>query len=155
LRLLDLPNRFLQHLRTAPRFYLKAQSMLGLGEKPFLEIIGEWTRLSQNIIDFFRNPANVEFLLVTIPEALGVYQTRRVARELEEQHIAVRHLIVNGVIEKPDCDFHRQRMEMQKPHIETLEREFGERMTLVKLPLLPFEVKGVERLQAVEAMLFC
>ncbi len=45
-------------------------------------------------------------------------------------------------------------MEMQRPYIEMLEREFGDHMVLVKLPLLPFEVKGIERLKAVEELLF-
>jgi len=154
LRLLDLPNRFLHHLRTAPRFYFKIQDLLGLSKTPFLKIIEEWMQLSQQIIDFFHTPANVEFLLVTIPEALGVYQSRRIAHDLRQHHISVRHLIVNGVIENPDCYFHRQRMEMQRPYIEMLEREFGDQMVLVKLPLLPFEVKGIERLKAVEELLF-
>jgi arsenite-transporting ATPase len=154
LRLLDLPNRFLQHLSAAPRFYFKVQDILGLSKTPFLKIIEEWTRLSQQIIDFFHNPAHVAFLLVTIPEALGVYQSRRVAEDLERHRIAVRLLIINGVIENPDCYFHRQRMEMQRPYIEMLEREFGDRVALVKLPLLPFEVKGAGRLKAVEELLF-
>jgi len=154
LRLLDLPNRFLHHLHTAPRFYFKIQDVLGLSKTPFVRIIEEWMQLSQHIIDFFRNPANVEFLLVTIPEALGVYQSRRIANDLARHHISVRHMIVNGVIDNPDCYFHRQRMEMQRPYIEMLEREFGDHMVLVKLPLLPFEVKGIERLKAVEELLF-
>ena len=45
-------------------------------------------------------------------------------------------------------------MEMQKPYIEMLEHEFGDRVTLVKLPLLPFEVKGAGLLKAVEELLF-
>ncbi len=111
LRLLDLPGRFLQHLRAAPCVYLKAQDLLGLSKTPFLDLIGEWTKLSEEIARFFRDPANVAFVLVTIPEALGVYQSRRVMRELQPHGLAVRHIIVNGVITQPNGDFLRQRAE--------------------------------------------
>jgi anion-transporting ArsA/GET3 family ATPase len=58
------------------------------------------------------------------------------------------------VIISPDCDFHRQRMEMQRPYLEMLDEEYGGRMALIELPLLPYEVKGVERLREVEGILF-
>jgi hypothetical protein len=63
-------------------------------------------------------------------------------------------MVVNDVIVEPDCDFHRQRAEMQRPYIEMLNDEYGEQITLVELPLLPYEVKGIERLKEVEAFLF-
>lgn len=153
LRLLDLPRRFLRHLRAAPRFYLRAQDLLGLSKTPFLEIIQGWTVLSQQVADFFENPANVEFLLVTIPEALGVYQSRRILGDLEQHGIRVRRIIVNSVIMQPDGEFMRRRMEMQQPYLQMLAAEYGEQ-SLVHLPLLPYEVKGIEKLKEVEALLF-
>ncbi|MDE3088479.1 MAG: ArsA family ATPase [Chloroflexota bacterium] len=153
LRLLDLPQRFLTHLRAAPRVYFKAQDVLGLSKTPFLKIIEEWTQLSEQVVQFFRDPANVEFLLVTIPEGLGVYQSRRVIADLAEHGLAVRHIIINGVVADPDGDFLRQRMRMQQPYIQMLCEEYGAD-ALIQLPLLPYEVKGVERLREVERRLF-
>ncbi len=153
LRLLDLPRRFLQHLRAAPRFYLRAQDLLGLSKTPFLEIIEGWTALSQQVADFFRDPQNVEFILVTIPEALGVYQSRRVIRELANHALPVHHLIVNNVIADAAGDLLRQRMEMQRPYRQMLRETYGE-AALTELPLLPFEVKGIEKLERVQALLF-
>jgi arsenite-transporting ATPase len=153
LRLLDLPNRFLTHLRAAPRVYFKAQDLLGLSKTPFLKIIEEWTQLSEQVVRFFYDPANVEFLLVTIPEALGVFQSRRVIADLAEHGLTVRHIIVNGVIANSDGDFLRQRMQMQQPYIQMLCSEYGEN-ALVKLPLLAYEVKGIARLKEVERLLF-
>nr|HID14266.1 ATPase [Anaerolineae bacterium] len=154
LRLLGLPHRFVEHLRVAPRVYLEVRDAFSLSRTPFLEIIESWRELAQQVIRFFSDPANVEFILVTIPEALGVYQSRRVVRDLERHGLDVRYMIINGVIVEPDCDFHRRRMEMQRPYIKMLDDEYGERMTLVKLPRLPYEVKGVERLKEVEKFLF-
>jgi arsenite-transporting ATPase len=154
LRLLGLPQRFIEHLRVAPRIYLEVQDTFKLSQTPFLEIIESWKELAQQVTRFFSDPANVAFILVTIPEALGVYQSRRVMRDLERHGLDVRHVIVNNVVADSQCDFLRRRMEMQRPYIKMLEDEYGERMTLVKLPLLPCEVKGVERLREVEGLLF-
>jgi arsenite-transporting ATPase len=154
LRLLGLPGRFIEHLRAAPRIYLEVQDTFKLSQTPFLEIIESWKDLARQATDFFSDPANVEFIMVTIPEALGVYQSKRVIGELAEHGLNVRYMIVNDVIVDPDCDFHRQRQETQRPYIEMLGHEYGDDMTLIKLPLLPYEVKGIERLKEVEGFLF-
>jgi arsenite/tail-anchored protein-transporting ATPase len=153
LRLLDLPRRFLRHLRAAPKVYFKAQDLLGLSKTPFLQLIESWTVLSQAIADFFHDPANAEFVLVTIPEALGVYQSRRIVKDLTGSGLTVRHVIVNGIVATPDGEFLRRRAEMQRPYLEMLSQEFGEQ-ALIKVPLLPYEVKGIEKLREVESFLF-
>ncbi|MBU0703834.1 MAG: ArsA family ATPase, partial [Chloroflexi bacterium] len=154
LRLLGLPGRFIEHLRVAPRIYLGVQNTFKLSKTPFLEIIESWKDLAQQTTRFFSDPASVEFIMVTIPEALGVYQSRRVIGELAEHGLDVRHIIINGVIVNADCDFLRRRMEMQRPYIKMLNAEYGDSMTLLKLPLLSYEVKGLERLGEVEEFLF-
>jgi arsenite-transporting ATPase len=154
LRLLGLPQRFLEHLRVAPKVYLEVRDTFKLSRTPFLEIIESWKRLSEQTIRFFTDPENVEFIMVTIPEALGVYQSRRVMRDLRRHGLTVRYLIVNDIIREPDCEFHRQRWEMQQRYIRQLREELDDGLTLVELPLLPYEVKGVERLAEVEGHLF-
>jgi len=154
LRLLGLPGRFIEHLRAAPRIYLGVQDALKLSQTPFLEIIESWKELARQTTDFFSDPANVEFIMVTIPEALGIYQSRRVIGELAQRGLDVRYMIVNDVIVDPDCDFHRQRQEMQRPYIEMLQDEYDGRIALIELPLLPYEVKGVARLADVARILF-
>ncbi len=154
LRLLGLPQRFLEHLRVAPKVYLEVRDTFKLSRTPFLEIIESWKQLSEQTIRFFTDPENVEFIMVTIPEALGVYQSRRVIRDLRRHGLTVRYLIVNDVIREPDCEFHRQRWEMQQRYLRQLREELDGHLTLVELPLLPYEVKGVERLAEVERYLF-
>lgn len=154
LRLLDLPRRFIEHLRTAPKVYIGVRDAFNLSKTPFVDLIESWKALAEEVTQFFSDPENVEFILVTIPEGLGVYQTRRVKRNLEDHGITVRHLILNHVIDDPSCDFLRQRRDMQQPYIEMLRNDYGDTVDLVKVPLMPFEVKGVERLKEVEARLF-
>jgi arsenite-transporting ATPase len=154
LRLLGLPRRFIEHLRTAPRIYLDIKDRFNLSQTPLTKIIESWRELAQEVTQFFGDPANVEFVMVTIPEALGVYLSRRVIKDLGDHGIHVHHLIINNVIAEAECDFLQQRQAMQRPYIALLEDDYGDRMNLTKLPLLPYEVKGVDRLREVERRLF-
>lgn len=154
LRLLDLPYKFIEHLRMAPKIYLEVRDTLNLKKVPFLEMIKSWRALAEEITDFIRDPKKTKFMLVTIPEALGVYQTRRLVREFKRHGFDIPYLIINNVIKEPDCDFHRKRREMQVGYIEMLVREYGEEMKIIQLPLFPYEMKGVERLKELEGVLF-
>ncbi|HSR34246.1 MAG TPA: ArsA family ATPase [Anaerolineae bacterium] len=154
LRLLELPYKFLNHLRTAPRVYLGVRDKLQLSKAPFLELIDSWQVLSQEIADFFRDPANAEFILVTIPEALGVYQARRLVGEFAQFGLEIKHLVVNNVIVQNDSEFLRQRQAMQRPYLDLLTEEYGQRMTITQLPLFADEMKGAVRLRRLEDLLF-
>lgn len=154
LRLLELPYKFLSHLRVAPKVYLNVRDKLQLSKVPFLELIDSWRTLSQEIADYFRDPAHTEFILVTIPEALGVYQARRLVGEFAEFGLEIRHLVVNHVIDHPDSDFLRRRQAMQQPYLDLLAAEYDHRMTITQLPLFAREIKGVSRLRRLEEVLF-
>ena len=154
LRLLDLPRRFIEHLRTAPRVYIEVRDTFNLSRTPFTDLIESWKELAREVTQFFTDPTNVGFVLVTIPEALGVYQTRRVKQGLEGHGIDVQHLIINNVIVNAECDFLRQRREMQQPYIQMLRDEYGDTLELTKVPLLPYEIKGIDRLREMESKLF-
>lgn len=154
LRLLELPHKFLRHLRVAPRVYLNVRDKLQLGKVPFLELIDSWRELSAEITDFFRDPANAEFVLVTIPEALGVYQARRLVDEFARFGLQIERMVVNHIIAQADSEFLRQRQAMQRPYVQLLEKEYGHRMSITHVPLFAQEIKGVERLGQVERVLF-
>jgi arsenite-transporting ATPase len=154
LRLLGLPQQFLQHLRMAPKVYLEVRDKLNLKKVPFLELIESWSKLSEEVVGFFRDPANTEFVLVTIPEALGVYQARRLVDEFARFGLTIRYLIVNHVIQEPDCPFHQQRAAMQRPYIELLETEYDGHLEMIQLPAFAREMKGIERLRILEQVLF-
>jgi arsenite-transporting ATPase len=154
LRLLELPHKFLNHLRTAPRVYLGVRDKLQLSKVPFLELIDSWQTLSEEIADFFHDPANTEFILVTIPEALGVYQARRLVGEFAQFGLEIHHLIINNVIAQNDSDFLQKRQAMQRPYIDLLTQEYGRRITITQLPLFADEMRGTERLEKLERLLF-
>jgi arsenite-transporting ATPase len=163
LRLLHLPQIFLKHLEAATKFYLNIYSYfekvkdsvrLKKGKRSLLEIISSWENLAEKIVRFIRDRAKTSFVLVTIPEALGVKQTERIIRDFDEYQLTVRYLIINHVIQKADCSFHEVRQKMQQVYLTTLEESYGDRIELVHLPQSPQEVKGIDRIREVSQILF-
>ena len=154
LRLLEVPHKFIAHLRIAPKVYMQVRDAFKLKKVPFLDIIEGWKALAEEVTNFMRDPNNTEFILVTIPEGLGVYQARRLVKEFERFGLDIHYLLVNNVIVNTDSEFNRRRMEMQSKYIKMLADEYGDRMKLIQLPLFPYEMKGVESLRELEKVLF-
>jgi arsenite/tail-anchored protein-transporting ATPase len=163
LRLLHLPQIFLKHLEAATKFYmnlysylekLKETVKLKKGKKSLLEIISGWEDLAEKVVQFIRDSKKSEFIVVTIPEALGVKQTERIIKDFDEYQLKVNHLIVNNVIEEADCDFHRVRREMQQNYIQILKDQYSDRIKLIEVPLSPQEIKGVDKIQRISRILF-
>ncbi len=163
LRLLHLPEIFLRHLEGATKFYLNLYSYferaketvtLKKGKKSLMEIISGWQALSNEIAAFIRDERLAEYIVVTIPEALGVKQTERIIQDFDAHGLPVHYLIINHCIEQADCDFHRARKGMQTHYIRVLTEEYGERLRLILLPLFPYEIKGTERIEKASGILF-
>jgi arsenite-transporting ATPase len=163
LRLLHLPQIFLRHLEAATKFYMNLYSYfekvkeavkLKKGKRSLLEIISGWEDLAEKVVNFIRDPKKSEFIIVTIPEALGVRQTERIIKDFDEYQLRVNHLIVNYVIQQADCDFHRIRSEMQQNYIRILEDQYSPGINIIKTPLFPHEIKGVERINKISEILF-
>jgi len=159
LSLLKLEDTFYRHLGEAARLYVKVRAALnalaqGKPRDP-LKIIGEWQRLAHDVLSMTKD-ARTMALMVTIPEALSVSQTRRVAGELERFGVHIGGLVINQVLteEASDSPFNRSRREMQIRHIRDLETAFTGEVPQVKLPLQSFEVRGVETLRKMERLLF-
>lgn len=163
LRLLHLPQLFLNHLEAAARFYMNLYGALEKvagtvrlkkSKRTILQIIEGWKDLSQRVLDFIRDPGETAYVIVTIAEALGVRLTERLLQDFDEFHLKVGHLIVNNLIQEADCDFHRQRQVMHRKYLKALRDQYGKRMALIEVPLLPYEVRGVKRIAQVSEILF-
>ena len=133
LRLLRLPHLFLTHLEGATKFYMNMYSIverfrdtvrLSSSKRTLLQVIESWEELSRGIIDFIRDSTGRRsYVLVTIPEALGVRLTERVIGDLEESGLEVGDLIINHIVREADCEFHRRRRQMQDGYIRVPRRD--------------------------------
>ena len=105
-------------------------------------------RALKKVLALLRDPDRCEFVAVTVPEAMIVAETRRLAKALATLRIPVKHLIVNRVIstEHPDCLFCRERWQGQREYLLEIETSFSA-YTSFKILELPRQVRGVKMLR--------
>lgn len=150
LALLETPTLLRKHLRMAPRIYAKLK--LGQNTKePIMDILVRWEKLSSEIITFIRD--EVKFNLVTIPEALAVKQLDGIFNKLKEYGFSVDRLIINNVIKANDSGFVLTKAKQQKSYIREIRKKYSN-LEIVEIPMLPYEVKGIERLEEISLNLF-
>jgi len=150
LSLLQTPALLANHLRMAPRIY----SRLKVGRRsrePVLDILRRWEALSAENMDFLRNDVN--FNMVTIPEALAVAQLEGIFCELDKYGLNVKQLIINNVVMAEESEFLQIRARQQKGYLEHIHDRYSN-LKIVELPMFPNEIKGLKRLREVAKILF-
>jgi len=150
LSLLQTPALLGNHLRMAPRIY----SRLKLGRRsrePVLDILKSWEELSAENMDFLRN--EVDFTMVTIPEALAVEQLEGIFRELDKYGLAVKQIIINNVVKVTESGFLLTKASQQKGYLEHIYEKYSH-LKIVEVPMFPYELKGLDRLREVQKILF-
>ena len=149
LALLGMPQLLAEHLRAAPRIYSHLRTT-GERREPVIEILGRWRDLAAACMEFLRR--DVALSMVTIPEALSVYQLDDVVEELARYDLRISRLVVNNVVQAADSPFLEQKRSQQQLHLERLRQRHGG-VPIVEIPLFSQEVRGVERLRAVGSLL--
>jgi arsenite-transporting ATPase len=159
LALIKLQDTFYTHLGEAARMYVRVRSALealtrGTKKNP-LRIIAKWEELSRNVLDMMKDEAT-QAIVVTNPEALCVAQTRRVVDDLEKFGIRVGGIVLNRVLteEAADSPFNRSLRLVQLKYIEEVNESYRGNLPIAQIPLMGFEVKGVEALMRLERVLY-
>mmetsp|Transcript_32764 Transcript_32764/g.33400 ORF Transcript_32764/g.33400 Transcript_32764/m.33400 type:complete len:369 (+) Transcript_32764:75-1181(+) len=154
-------------------------TLLGAGATEAVE--GMIVKLEQfkSIIDMvhtqIRDPEKTTFVCVCIPEFLSIYETERLVQELSKSEIDVHNVVVNQVL-FPDKDAEdliawydtardslpveaqelinktMARKRMQDRYIAQI-FELYEDFHIVLMPLLDYEVRGVEKLDSFSTLL--
>jgi arsenite-transporting ATPase len=160
LALLNVQETFYNHLGEAAKLYIKVRSALdqlnrGVTKRDPLEMIAKWEQMSKDVLDMMRAPDTMGFV-VTIPEALCVSQAKRVVTNLEKFGITVGGIVLNRVLTKEaaDNEFNKTRRQVQKKYIEELYEAYTGQLPIVHVPLLPYEVKGLEALSKIGEIIY-
>ena len=93
------------------------------------------------------------FVVVTIPEAMGVYEMERLVTALKSNKINIGHIIINGIRPRIECDFCISRRKKQDKYIREIENTFSG-YDITRMPLFTHEVRGVENLRRFADVLF-
>jgi anion-transporting ArsA/GET3 family ATPase len=119
-------------------------------------VLTKWKeRFGPEIYEVISSFADVDydFVIVTIPEALGVNLTDRVIKDFEEKGLKVENIIINYVVRDEDCEFHKLRKKMQEGYINFIGNTYSN-ANIAKPYLSPKEVKGIESIGDVSKALF-
>lgn len=109
----------------------------------FLEMMVEDVGRVKSLLS---NSQLTEFVPVTIPESLSIDETERLLLTLKEHKIPVRNIIVNRVAGGEECPFCLSRRRDQQKHVREIEEKFAA-YNLIKMPLFPHEIRGIEALR--------
>lgn len=150
LGLLKTPAMLGKHLKTAPRIYSKLKVTKDR-RRPVMDIIKGWEALSAKDMDFLRN--EVGFVIVTIAEALAVEQLDGIFDEFGRYGFKIERLVINNVITDTSSGFLLAKASQQKEYIDILYDKYSN-IEMVKLPMFPHEIKGMNRLREIQTRLF-
>lgn len=159
LSILKLEEKIYDHLTDAAKMYAKVRIHLeklrrritGKDKRTPLEIIESWRMLAKRVMDILRNKDITEFVVVTIPEALGVFQTRRIIDEVKKFGINTGHIIINKVIprELSKIEFLESLWKIQNKYIKMMLDEYSNKFKIIELKLYPMEIRGINALKEV------
>lgn len=154
----------------------QASAMFGGGQSPgqmqdmLLGRLEETRAVINKVNDAFQDPALTTFVCVCIPEFLSIYETERLVQELSKFGIDSHNIVVNQVLfpEKDAeelgewydgnkdalpkeaqeiCAKMMARKRMQDKYIGQCFDLYGDDFHVVLMPLLDYEVRGVDKLK--------
>lgn len=147
LRLIKIEEQFYKHLGEASKLYLKFKTIIDKirkGEKSPLEIIDSWKKLALDVLTLLSSKDFYAYI-VTISEWLGLAQTERIIKELKEFDINIGGIIVNQIIQDSSISL-RGKPEIHQKYLRMIDKTYSENYQILKIPMQPYEVRGVDRL---------
>ncbi|MEF8779527.1 MAG: ArsA family ATPase [Haloferacaceae archaeon] len=155
--LLELQEEFYDHLGQAPKIYADVRSLArGEVKKRPGKLFEEWRELAADCLGMVQGNGTT-FVVVTIPEGLGVNETGRIVDDLEDHDLDVRRVVANRVladVSAEDCRHHRERAQMHAKYLDVLEDRYADEYGLTTIPQLPREVKGLRAVETIAETLF-
>ncbi|MEK6869601.1 MAG: ArsA family ATPase [Nanoarchaeota archaeon] len=158
LRLLTLPEllnewiKFLASLRWKYHYMVERFSGKRKVEKAD-EFLLEMKKTVKKVRELLQDPSKTEFVVVTIPEAMGVLETEDLVNDLEKSHIPTNHIIINNIFPENKCDFCKSRRKNQEKYINEIKKKF-KNFNISEIILHPEEIRGIKNLKNLAEALF-
>jgi arsenite-transporting ATPase len=149
LRFLETPGTVQEWLIALFRLLIKYQ---GVARMPrTAELLRGVSKRLHKVRRLLADTERCRIIVVTIPEAMAVQETRRLLVRLGELSIAVAGLVVNMVMPPTECPLCSVVYREQQRHIRELSALSS---LLVQVPLLPHEIRGVDDLMKMSMLVY-
>lgn len=152
LRFLRLPGLLRRWFQAIGKVLLKHR-----GSPEMDSLAGEVLDLSRKvraIQKLFTDNEQAEFVTVVIPEAMAIFETKRLLLELDRLHVSCHHIAVNMRIGAMNCPTCLGRREEQGRYIQEIQSWVRRDRFVSTLPLWPRSIEGLEMLDEVSQALF-
>ena len=149
------PTGHLVKLLQRPKIVLRWFTQLIQGLKTYSGMMRDTFAVTKELLEarreimrvhkIFMDENQTEFVVVTIAEFMGIYETERLIQDLEGLKMLSRFIIVNKIVSENNCPFCQSKRSEQLSYIDQIGQKFPS-FQVVEAPLFPYEIKGVERL---------
>jgi len=151
IRFLEMPSLIRDWLKTIFKLLMKYKGVVRL-TKTAEEMI-DFSKRVRKVQKILTGSNNTEFVAVTIPEAMGLAETKDLFAALARLKIPCKHLIVNMVISPTHCSFCSAKREEQLKAIQEVTKRIPE-YRVSQIPLLPHKSKGLGNLTGLSEIMY-
>jgi arsenite-transporting ATPase len=127
--------------------------------KVFGSVDSEWAdevakRRFDDVIDMMRDSKRSTFAFVLYPESTPILEAHRAVEELRTVGIEPDLVVANYIIPRDQVDtpFVQARRSMQDKYMTEIDQRFS--LPILQIPLLPYEIQGMEKLKDLGDRLF-
>lgn len=144
LRFLEMPRVTREWLNAIFKLLIKYKGVVRLAKQA--EAMIEFSRKARKIQGILTDSARCRFVVIAIPEAMGKSEMDDLIDSLQRLGIPCRYILINMVLPPTGCSFCESRREEQIEIIQEIDKERAATYQISRLPLFPYQVKGVDRL---------
>ncbi len=151
IRFLEMPDIARDWLGAAMKVILKYQGMVRLGS--IAGLVMKYAKQVRKLRKQLLDAAGTEIVVVTIPEAMGVVEMKRLLQALSRFKIACRQIVINMVTPPNDCSFCSVKRDEEQRYVrEVIAWCPDYRVGCV--PRLPRPIRGIRNLLEFRQILY-
>lgn len=143
IRFLEVPELAQEWFKTAARLLLKYRGAVKLGTVG--QLVVKYIRQTRKVREQLVDPAETEFVVVTIPEAMGIAESERLIQGLEKLSIPCHQILINFVTPPTDCPFCAAKRREEQRYIGQVVDDYPEHR-VAQAFMLPDEIRGLDDL---------
>lgn len=100
------------------------------------------------------NAKETEFVAITIPNIMAIWETERLIRALFEVAFPISQIYINQIQpENPECSYCKARYASQQENLQTIKELYSD-FELLEVPMFAYEIRGIERLRELSHFLY-